>query len=191
MIIDVPGEFDIKLDDPDINIRLFGDFAYNLHGADRAQAAFNASQSLYFTTVAGPGLIDPISSAQTRDVKAGQIGIGVGSKDLDYGPEQGLVYGTGSTRHDWEFRTYWQHVEQYALDPNLMDSDFFEGRGNLQGFYAALSFALSDNVLATVRYGHARRINDSLGTGGSNQDIPQMNPINQYNLVQVDAAVRF
>ncbi len=72
-----------------------------------------------------------------------------------------------------------------------MDSDFFEGRGNMEGIYAALSYALSQNFLATVRYGHAGRINHNLGTGGSNQDIPQMNPIDAYSIVQVDASLRF
>ena len=87
--------------------------------------------------------------------------------------------------------TYQQHVEQYALDPNLLDSDFFEGRGNLEGIFAAAAYGLSDNVIGTVRYGYATRINDKLGTGGSNQDIPQMNPIHRYNLLQLDLTFRF
>ncbi len=180
----------MKVDD--LNVRFFGDYAYNLRGSARAQAAYNASNSGYFSpTGPGGGLLQPISSPQTHDLHAYQFGVGVGSRDLDYGPEQGLVYGTSSIKHDWELRTYWQHVEQYALDPNLMDSDFFEGRGNLEGIYVALSYAISDNVLATVRYGNASRINHNLGTGGSNQDIPQMNPINHYQIFQADATVRF
>jgi hypothetical protein len=190
LIIDVPFELNVKMDT--LDLRFFGDYAYNLHGSARATAAYNASKSSYFTTgLGGPNLIDPIPSAQTSNVKAYQFGIGIGTDGIDYGPEQGLVYGTQSLKHGWEFRTYWQHVEQYALDPNLMDSDFFEGRGNLEGIYAAMTYALSDNVLATVRYGHASRINNNLGTGGSNQDIPQMNPINKYSIVQVDASLRF
>ena len=96
-----------------------------------------------------------------------------------------------SRKHAWEVRTYWQHIEQYALDPNLLDSDFFEGRANLQGFYAAAAYGLTDNVIGTIRYGYAQRINDKLGTGGSNQDIPQMNPISRYNIFQVDLTLRF
>ena len=96
-----------------------------------------------------------------------------------------------SKKNTWEFRTYWQHVEQYALDPNLLDSDFFEGRGNLEGIYTALAYSFTDNVIATFRYGYASRINDKLGTGGSNLDIPQMNPIQHYNLLQLDLTLRF
>ena len=70
--------------------------------------------------------------------------------------------------------------EQYALDPNLLDSDFFEGRGNLQGIYTAFAWGLTDNIIATVRGGYASRIDNKLGTGGSNQDIPQVNPISRY-----------
>jgi hypothetical protein len=46
-------------------------------------------------------------------------------------------------------------------------------------------------VIGTVRYGYASRINNKLGTGGSNLDIPQINPIEHYNLLQLDLTVRF
>jgi hypothetical protein len=103
----------------------------------------------------------------------------------------GLVNGSVSKKNTWEFRTYWQHVEQYALDPNLLDSDFFEGRGNMEGIYTALAYGITDNVIGTIRYGYASRINDKLGTGGSNLDIPQINPIHRYNLLHLDLTLRF
>ena len=61
----------------------------------------------------------------------------------------------------------------------------------MEGFYSALAYGFSDNIIGTVRYGYAKRINDKLGTGGSNQDIPQINPINHYYLLQVDLTFRF
>jgi hypothetical protein len=101
------------------------------------------------------------------------------------------VYGTASRKHAWEFRTYWQHVEQYSLDPNLIDSDFFEGAENLQGIYTAAAYSFTDNLIGTIRYGYASRINNKLGTGGSDQDIPQVNPISEYKLFQADLTFRF
>ncbi len=74
---------------------------------------------------------------------------------------------------------------------NLIDSDFFEGRGNLQGVYVAFAYGISDAIIGTVRYGYASRINGSLGTGGNNLDIPNLNPINNYNLWQMDLTWRF
>jgi hypothetical protein len=190
LVLDVPAEFNVKL--YGVNVRFFGDYAYNFEGVQRAQAAYTASRAGYFSvTGPGGGTIETIPSPQTHDVHAYQFGVGIGSRDMDYGPEQGLVYGTQSVKHGWEIRTYWQHVEQYALDPNLVDSDFFEGRENLQGIYVAFSYALSQNFLATVRYGNAQRINPNVGTGGGNQDIPQMNPISHYQLFQADATLRF
>jgi hypothetical protein len=102
-----------------------------------------------------------------------------------------LVYGNSSKKNAWELRAYWQHIEQYALDPNLIDTDFLNGTENMQGFYAALAYGLFDNVIVTVRYGYGRRINNHLGTGGSSPDLPQMNPIRDYSLFQVDMGVRF
>ena len=74
---------------------------------------------------------------------------------------------------------------------NLIDSDFFEGRANLQGFYTAFAYSLTDAIIGTVRYGYANQIKDSLGTGGNNLDIPGINPIKNYNLVQLDLTWRF
>lgn len=189
LVLEIPAELNVRIHS--LNARLFGDFAYNLEGAQRAEEAAAG----YGNYLAQQSVVSPISvkpfAPQRDDVKAYQVGFGLGSAGHVYGPAQGLVYGTTSRKHSWEARAYWQHVEQYALDPNLLDSDFFEGRANLQGVYTALAYGLGNNAIATVRYGYASRINEKLGTGGSNQDIPQVNPIQRYHLFQVDLTFRF
>ena len=115
--------------------------------------------------------------------KAYQIGLGFGNL--------GLVYGQTSKKNTWEARAYWQHIEQYAADVNLIDSDFFEGRANLEGVYTAIAYSFTDSIIGTVRYGYAHRINNNLGTGGSNPDLPVLNPVNQYHLLQLDVTWRF
>ena len=61
----------------------------------------------------------------------------------------------------------------------------------MQGIYAAFAYSFTDNIIGTIRYGYGERINKNLGTGGSNQDIPQVNPVNYYNLLQLDLSWRF
>ncbi|MFO1497963.1 MAG: putative porin [Verrucomicrobiota bacterium] len=168
LVLEVPAEFNFKLGP--YRARLFGDLALNLEGDARARAAAGA-----------PG--SRLAHAYPNENMAYQIGFGVGNL--------GLVYGQTSKKNSWEARAYWQHTEQYAVDVNLIDSDFLEGRANLEGIFAALAYSLSDNIIATVRYGYGQRINQHLGTGGSNQDIPQVNPVKSYNLVQLDLAWRF
>ena len=187
LVIEIPFEINYKF--KKVAVRLFGDGAYNLQGAQRAEEA-QATYNYVVSQSVQPTLAHSFA-AQTHDVKAYQIGIGIGSTNFVSGPSQGVVYGTSVGRHAWELRTYWQHIEQYSLDPNLIDSDFFEGRENMQGIYVALAYAFTPNLIGTVRYGYASRINDQIGTGGSNQDTPWMNPINRYSLLQVDATVRF
>ena len=189
LVLEIPAEVNFKI--WSLNARLFGDFAYNFEGAMRAEDAA-AGYANYLTVQSASGVVTVKPFApQRNDVKAYQAGLGIGNAGHTYGPMQGLVYGTTSKRNNWEIRGYWQHIEQYALDPNLLDSDFFEGRGNLQGIYTALAYGVSDNVIATFRYGYASRINNLIGTGGSNQDIPQVNPITHYNLFQLDLTFRF
>ena len=150
--------------------------AENLDGAARAEAA--ANPNIYFDTLKLP--------LQRNQYKAFQFGLAVGSDD-----GLGLIYGHALRKGAWEARFFWQHIEQYALDPNLLDSDFFEGRGNMQGFYVALAYGFTSAVIGTVRYGYASRIDRKLGTGGSNPDIPWVNPIDQYNLLQLHLIMKF
>ncbi len=191
LVLEVPFEFNFKIDH--VAGHAFGDVAYNFDGAQRAEAAAAGYAKLlsYYSSIIPPQATANSFPAQTHDVKAYQLGIGFGSDDIVYGPNQGLVYGTEAHKHDWEIRTYWQHIEQYSLDPNLIDSDFFEGAENLEGIYAAGAYAFTGNVILTVRYGFAHRINNVLGTGGSDEDIPQMNPIEHYYLIQADATFLF
>jgi hypothetical protein len=178
LVLEFPFEVNFKvLKHP---AKIFGDFAENLDGADRAAAAVaaGANPNIYFTPVHIP--------LQKNQYKAYQFGLAFGNDE-----SLGLVYGTTLKRGDWEARVYWQHVEQYALDPNLLDSDFFEGRGNLQGIYTSFGYGFTGALIGTARFGYASRIDRELGTGGSNQDIPQVNPINRYQLVQLDLTLKF
>jgi Putative porin len=168
LIVDVPFEVNFRV--AGLTTKVFGDVAENLQGENRAESA---------AAVGG-------FPVQKDENKAYQFGLSIGN-----GATPGLVYGTVSKKGTWEARSYWQHVEQYALDPNLLDSDFFEGRGNLQGIYGAFAYGLSDNIITTVRGGYASRIDKSLGTGGSNQDLPQVNPIERYQILQFDLTYRF
>jgi hypothetical protein len=170
-----------------VDTRLFGDFAYNLQGAERARAA-QAGYAAYVAYESTENNVKPITvfSAQTHDVKAYQFGLAVADKDC-----VGLVNGSVSKKHGWELRTYWQHIEQYSLDPNLLDLDYMAGAENLEGIYAAAAYGFSDNFIGTFRYGYASRINHVLGTGGTGTDIPQINPINYYQLFQVDLTYKF
>jgi hypothetical protein len=179
VIVEVPLEFTFRIAKTPLGplqARFFGDFAYNLQGDSRARAAYDADPAAF------PGLGGPVDGQD----KAYQFGVGIGSAGPVYGPTQGLVYGSTAKKNTWEARVYWQHVEQYALDVNLLDSDFFEGRGNLEGIYSAFSYSFTDAIIGTVRYGHADPIQNSLGTGGNNLDMPGLNQIKDYNLVQMD-----
>lgn len=170
LVLEVPGEFNFNVGRH--RARVFGDFAYNFLGDSRARAAVGA-------TAPGGDLPYAVTGRNT----AYQAGVAFGNL--------GMVYGLTSKKNTWEGRVYWQHIEQYAADVNLLDSDFFEGRGNLQGVYTAFAYSFTDAIIGTVRYGYAQPINNNLGTGGNNSDLPVLNPINYYNLFQLDLTWRF
>jgi hypothetical protein len=185
LVLEVPFEVNVKI--KKLNVKAFADFAYNLDGRQRAiDAADGYKAYLANLTAAGvPVTVKPFSP-QVDDVKAYQFGLAIGNKD-----SLGLVNGSTAKRNAWELRGYWQHVEQYSLDPNLLDLDYMAGAENLQGFFVAFAYGFSDNFVGSVRYGHANRINEKLGTGGTGTDIPNINPIESFDLFQADLTYKF
>jgi len=181
LVLEFPMELNYKLGK--LDLRAFGDFSINLDGDQRARAAYNAGESVW--TSSGHVYQNPFPNGpQLGQSEAMQAGIAVGNN-------LGLTYGTTSKKGTWEARAYFQRIQQYALDPNLIDSDFFEGRGNLQGIYTAVAYSFTDCLIGTIRYGAAERINSNLGTGGYNADLPLPNPIKHYQVFQTDLTLRF
>jgi hypothetical protein len=135
-------------------VRLLGDFAVNLDGDDRAEAAGH------------PGKGD--------QRYAYSIGVGIGQL---------------KKKHDWQVNVFWQRQDQYSVDPNLVDTEFFDSKVNLQGIGATAGYMLTDAISFTLLYARGWRADDDLGTGGGG-DIG-INPVTDYQLFQADLNVKF
>ncbi len=152
LVVEVPVEFGFKLGE--LPVRVFGDFAINVDGAERARAAGHPDQ--------------------TDQNIAYQIGAGIGST---------------KKKGDYSLTAFWQHAEQYSLDPNLVDSDIYDSRVNLEGAFVQLGYALSDAVTVNLTYAHGWQIDHNLGTRGVG-DLG-INPVDDYNLFQADLSFKF
>ena len=152
LVFDIPIELGWKMGE--VPVKLFGEYAHNFSGDDRAIAAGHPNK--------------------TDSVNAYQIGLGVGKVK-----EKGT----------WELRGFWQHAEQFALDPNLVDSDIFDSRINIEGFAFIFGYALSDAVFTNLTYAHGWQIDHDLGTGGLG-DVG-INPLDDYDLFQADLSFKF
>ena len=152
LVFDVPSEFGWKFGK--VPVRIFGDFAVNFEGDDRAAAAGHTDKG-----------------------------------DQRYAYLGGVGVGQLKAKHDWELRGWWQHTEQYAVDPNLVDSDIFDARVNVEGVAASAAYNLADGVTLKLTYAYGWRIDSALGTGGAG-DIG-INPLDEYQLFQADVSVKF
>ncbi len=115
-----------------------------------------------------------------------------GHPDMDderYAYQIGAQIGKIKVRRDWQVAAFYQHVEQYALDPNLVDSDIFDSRVNMEGFAVQASYAIGDAVTFNLTYAYGWQINNQLGTGGVG-DIG-VNPLRQVQLFQADLSWKF
>ena len=113
-------------------------------------------------------------SAFDGEDKAYQVGFGIG---------KAKAAGT------WEAKAFWQSVDAFALDTNLVDSDLFDSRTNMEGFVLQGTYALSDGVSVKFTYANADRKNNSLATYGAG-DIGTPN-LTHYQLFQADLSVKF
>jgi Putative porin len=152
LVFDSPWEIGWKIDK--LPMRVFGDFAVNLEGDDRAAAAFHPNKG-----------------------------------DQRYAYQVGLAVGQLKKKRDWQIEALWQHTDQYALDPNLVDSDLFDSRVNMEGVAVDASYGLSDAVFLKLTWAYAWPSDNSLGTGGIG-DIG-VNPLDKYQLFQADLSVKF
>jgi hypothetical protein len=106
-----------------------------------------------------------------------------------YAYQIGLGIGQLKKKRDWQINAWWQHQDQFALDPNLIDSDLFDARLNMEGVGVKAGYMVADAIVLNLTYGYGWRVDDSLGTGGTG-DIP-INPLDQYQLFQADLSVNF
>lgn len=123
--------------------------------------------------------------ADNRATAAGHSGKG-GDR---YAYEAGLGIGQLKKKRDWEVKAWWQHTDQFALDPNLVDSDIFDSRVNVEGVAVKAGYMLADAIVFNLTYSYGWQVDDSVGTGGVG-DIA-INPLNQYQLFQADLSVKF
>ena len=111
---------------------------------------------------------------------------------------QGIAYQVGASigstkkKGDWELRGWYQHSEQFALDPNIIDDDIFDGRLNMQGFYVQGTYMISNGASIILQYGHGSRIDTNLGTAGFGAlGTPAGFPLQSTNLLYVDLNLKF
>ncbi|HEV3409917.1 MAG TPA: putative porin, partial [Chthoniobacterales bacterium] len=109
--------------------------------------------------------------------------------DERYAYQVGVGIGQLKVKRDWQLNVFWQHQEQFALDPNLVDSDIFDSRLNVEGIAVQGGYAISDAVTFNVTYAYGEQINDALGTGGLG-DIG-VNPLRTYQIFQADLNWKF
>ena len=109
--------------------------------------------------------------------------------DERYAYQIGVGIGQLKAKGEWQVQVFWQHAEQYSLDPNLVDSDIFDSRLNMEGVAFQAGYAISDAVTFNLTYAYGEQINKRLGTGGVG-DIG-VNPLRQYQLFQADLNFKF
>lgn len=156
LILEIPAEVKFKLGS--LPARVFGDFAMNLQGDDRARAAGTSQQD-----------------------------------DEIYAWQAGVELGSAKKKGGWSLQAFYQSTELYALDPNLVDSDLFDSRLNLQGFAVRGVYALTDFCNLSLTYAQAERKNDRLPTGavGDLGGTGGTAALDDYRLFQADLNFKF
>ena len=125
------------------------------------------------------------TDANTRAKAAGQANFG--GENTAY--LVGFGVGQSKAKGDYEAKVFYQAVDAFALDTNLVDSDLFDSRTNMKGYGVSFAYVLSNGVVAKLTYADADRKNGRLATYGAG-DIATAN-LTHYQLIQADLSVKF
>jgi hypothetical protein len=126
--------------------------------------------------------------ADDRADAAGEPGHG----SQRYAYQAGLGIGQLKKKNDWQIDLWYQHTEQFALDPNLIDDDIFNAQENIHGIVVQLAYNFTAAVNLQLRYAHGWWYNHNLGTGGNPGNITiATNPTNEYNLFMAELNLNF
>jgi polyhydroxyalkanoate synthesis regulator phasin len=101
----------------------------------------------------------------------------------------GFQYGKAVNKGEWDTRIFYQSVEAFALDPNLVDSDLFDSRTNMQGVVIGGDYALGGATMFSVTAASGKRVKNTIGAPGSG-DIKNY-ALDKYWLLQADLVVKF
>jgi hypothetical protein len=169
LVFDVPVEFGWKA--WGIPMRIFGDFATNFEADDRANAAVQLADPAHKIPAASPG---PGHGSQRY---AFQAGLGVGQL---------------KKKGDWQIDLWYQQIQQFALDPNLIDDDIFNAQENMHGIAVQATYNFTAAVNLQLTYAHGWWYNHNLGTGGNVGSLAiATNPTNEYNFFTADLNFKF
>lgn len=167
LIFDVPMEFGWKM--WGTPMRIFGDFATNFEADERADAAIAYDTHGHIIASPGPG-----------------------HGDQRYAFQAGLGIGQAKKKGDWQIDLWYQQIQQFALDPNLIDDDIFNAQENTHGIAIQGTYNFTTAVNLQLTYAHGWWYNHNLGTGGNPGSLAiAINPTSQYNFFTADLNFKF
>jgi polyhydroxyalkanoate synthesis regulator phasin len=102
----------------------------------------------------------------------------------------GIQYGKASLPGEWDAKVFYQSVGLFALDTNLVDSDLFDSKTNMQGFVFNANYALGAATQLGFTAGVGGRKDKSVIAAGSG-DIGANNALDKFWVYQLDLLIKF
>src|SRR5215470_4788455 len=125
------------------------------------------------------------------DDRANAAGEG-GHGSQRYAFQAGLGIGQLKKKNDWQFNIWYQQLQQFALDPNLIDDDIFNAQENMHGIAVQGTYNFTAAVNLQLTYAHGWQYNGNLGTGGNVGSLAiATNPTSEYNFFTADLNFKF
>ena len=125
------------------------------------------------------------------DDRANAAGEG-GHGSQRYAFQAGLGIGQLKKKNDWQIDVWYQQIQQFALDPNLIDDDIFNAQENMHGIAVQATYNFTAAVNLQLTYAHGWQYNGNLGTGGNVTSLAiATNPTAEYNFFTADLNFKF
>lgn len=115
-----------------------------------------------------------------------------GRADLDsegWAWQAGVQYGKAKLKGEWDLKAFYQQTGLFALDVNLVDSDLFDSRTNVEGVVVGLNYQLTDAITFTTTFANGKTKDKSAISAGSGD--MGTTAFKDYNLLQLDIVAKF
>ena len=102
----------------------------------------------------------------------------------------GYQYGKAVNKGEWDASLTYSSTGAFSLDQNLVDSDIFDSKVNMEGWAFKANYALGAATQLSLTYAMAdRKVADLIAPGTG--DIGVSNKLDDYKLLQLDLNVKF
>jgi len=101
----------------------------------------------------------------------------------------GAAFGQPKSKGDWELRAFYQSIDAFALDPNIINTTELDAHTNMKGFTVMGTYVIINGVSVKLSYFNGQRKDAALPTYGYGNF--NTTDLGKYSVLRADLLLKF